>query len=68
MQLSFDLLSASPLSEAHSRLLACFGPQRDEKRLDPVNQLVKSILGSQTYEAASAVAYLCLRAYLRWAA
>lgn len=67
MQLSFDLAGASPPAEARRRLLTRFGPKRDEKRHDPVSQLILSILGSQTYDAASAAAFVRLeRRYPRW--
>lgn len=67
MQLSFDLAGASPLAGAQRRLLTRFGPKRDERRYDPVSQLVKSILSSQTYDAVSASAYLRLqRRYPDW--
>src|ERR1700741_1212950 len=69
MQFSFDLSGASPLTEAHSRLLTRFGPQRDGKRHDPVSQLIQSILSSQTYDAVSAAAYLRLQSrFPRWEA
>jgi protein ImuA len=69
MQLSFDLPGASPLAEAQSRLLSRLGPQRDGRRRDPVSQLVKSIIGSQTYDAVSAAAYARLeRRYPGWSA
>lgn len=44
MQLSFDLAGASPLAEARRRLLARFGSELDERRRDPVSQLVMSTL------------------------
>jgi endonuclease-3 len=69
MQLTLDLLGASPLAEAQSRLRACFGPQRADGRHDPISQLVKSIVSSRTYDAVSAAAYLRLqRRYPAWAA
>lgn len=67
MQLSFDLVGASPLAAAQNRLLTRFGPKRDERRHDPVSQLVKSILSSQTYDAVSEAAYFRLqRQYPDW--
>ncbi len=67
MQLSFDLPGASPLVEAQSRLLSRFGPQRDGRRHDPVSQLVKSIISSQTYDTVSTAAYARLeRRYPGW--
>jgi protein ImuA len=67
MQLSFDLAGDTPPAEARRRLLTRFGSKRDEKRHDPVSQLILSILGAQTYDAVSATAYLRLqRRYPHW--
>lgn len=67
MQLSFNLPGVSLLEEAQSRLLARFGAQREAGRRDPVSQLVKSIISSQTYDAVSAAAYLRLQLhYPNW--
>lgn len=69
MQLSFDLSAPTPIPEAHNLLLSQFGAQRDERRHDPIAQLVRSILGSQTYDAVSAAAFLRLqRRYRAWEA
>lgn len=67
MQFSFDLAGAAPLAGARKRLLTRFRSKRDERRRDPISQLVVSILSSQTYDAVSAVAYRRLqRRYPYW--
>ncbi|WP_426013665.1 endonuclease III domain-containing protein [Caulobacter sp. DWR2-3-1b2] len=60
MQLSLDL-ATSPLETLRDGLLKTFGPQRPTKRLDPVSQLVRSMIGGRSPDAASWAAYHRLR-------
>jgi endonuclease-3 len=60
MQLSLDL-STSPLEAMREALLATFGPQRPNRRLDPVSQLVKSAISGRTRDAVSWAAFERLR-------
>jgi endonuclease-3 len=61
MQLSFEL-DPSPLTPAvFERLIAAFGGF-DGPRLDPVDQLVKSMISSRTYDEVSWPAFIRLRA------
>ena len=60
MQLSLDL-ATSPLETLRDGLLKTFGPQRPTKRLDPVSQLVRSMIGGRSTDAVSWAAYHRLR-------
>ena len=60
-QHSFDFGDAAILPEIRRRLLAVFGPQRDEQRFDPLSQLVYGIIASQTRDDVSMAAFLELR-------
>ena len=67
MQLSFEF-DPSPLTPAvYERLLSAFG-SFDGPRLDPVDQLIKSMISSRTYDEVSWPAFLRLRdAFNPWA-
>lgn len=54
MQLSLTLDDDPPLPRIRDRLLAILGPRRDVDRHDPVSQLVKGILSSETRDEVSA--------------
>jgi len=53
MQFSLILEDPPVLERIRSRLLATFGRQRDERRLDPVSQLVYGILSKKTKDEVS---------------
>lgn len=57
----------SELPQVRDRLRAVFGPQRSERRLDPVSQLIKSVISVRTYDEASWAAFIRLQAaYPDW--
>ena len=57
----------SDLPPTRDRLRSVLGPQRPEHPLDPVSQLIKSILSSRTYDEVSWAAFIRLRAaYPDW--
>jgi endonuclease-3 len=60
-QRAFDFGEAAVLPEIHQRLLAVFGPQRDEQRFDPLSQLVYGIIASKTRDEVSMTAFLELQ-------
>jgi endonuclease-3 len=60
-QSSFDFGEAAILPEVRRRLLAVFGPQRDEQRFDPLSQLIYGIIASKTRDEVSMAAFLELR-------
>lgn len=60
-QSSFDFGNDVPLHDIRARLLAMFGPQRDEARFDPLSQLVYGILASKTKDEVSMAAFARLR-------
>ena len=60
-QRSFDFGEAAVLPDIRARLLAAFGPQRDERRFDPLSQLVYGIIASKTRDEVSMAAFLELR-------
>jgi len=64
MQMSLDLgRDAGPLSAVRDRLRAMFGAIEPEPaRLDPVSQLVKSLISSRTKDAVSWAAFMRLAA------
>lgn len=69
MQLSFDLEVSPLLPRLRERLLRLFGRQRPQARLDPLSQLVKSIIGARTRDVASAAAFGRLQATFKdWGA
>jgi endonuclease-3 len=59
MQLSFDLDQRLP--RLRDELKAVFGPQRPTGRMDPVSQLIKSVVSSRTYDDVSWAAFGRLR-------
>jgi len=64
MQLSLDL-STSPLEAMRDGLLRTFGPQRPTKRLDPVSQLVRSMIGGRTKDEVSWAVFERLREHFK---
>lgn len=60
MQLLFDLVPPI-LPEARERLLGFFGAQRPTRRLDPLSQMIKSVISSRTYDATSWATFVQLR-------
>jgi endonuclease-3 len=60
MQLSLDL-ATSPLEAVRDDLLKIFGPQRPGRRLDPVSQLVRSMIGGKTKDEVSWAVFERLR-------
>ena len=66
-QNSFDFGETMVLPQIRERLLAVFGPQRDEYRFDPLNQLIYGIVASTTRDEVSMAAFLELqRRYRPW--
>jgi hypothetical protein len=57
---AFDFGQPAELDSIRDRLLALFGPQGDEIRLDPVSQLIRSFLGSRTYDQVPWNAFVAL--------
>jgi endonuclease-3 len=57
-QSSFDFGGGALLREIRERLLAEFGPQRDEQRFDPLSQLIYGIIASKTRDEVSMAAFL----------
>lgn len=57
MQFSFTLEDPPLLSEIRARLLAVFGPQRDDVRLDPLSQLVLALISWETKDEAATLAF-----------
>ena len=67
MQLSFDLGGPPILPQLRERLLGLFGPQRPFRRMDPLSQMIKSVVSSRTYDAVSWAAFVELRkAFADW--
>jgi endonuclease III len=60
MQMPLDLPSALPF--IRERLRTVFGAVRPESRLDPVSQLVKTMVSARTYDEVSWAAFIRLRA------
>lgn len=56
-QLAFSLEDRPFLARIHERLLAEYGPAPKKTRLDPVSQLIKSMVSSRTSDAVSAAAF-----------
>jgi endonuclease III len=65
MQTAFDFKQTEDLRSIRDRLTAHFGKIRIEKRPDPVNQLVGSILGSLTRDEISLEAFRRLITHFR---
>jgi endonuclease III len=67
MQYGLPFEGISRLTEMHRRLLAAFGPPRPTLRLDPVSQLVHSMLGARTRDAISRKTFAALtNRHSRW--
>jgi endonuclease-3 len=67
MQLSLALDPDPLVAQAHKRLLAAFGSFAHSPRMEPVDQLIKSMISSRTYDEVSWAAYLRLEArYHPW--
>ncbi|MET0183664.1 MAG: hypothetical protein ABW199_12345 [Caulobacterales bacterium] len=67
MQGASDLFGESPLNAARAKLRLRFPAERENRRLDPVSQFVRSFLGSQTYDHVSDAAFLRLKKrYASW--
>ena len=60
MQLLFDLVPPI-LPEVRERLLGLFGPQQPLGRMDPLSQMIKSVVSARTYDATSWAAFVELR-------
>ncbi|HTI66769.1 MAG TPA: endonuclease III [Caulobacteraceae bacterium] len=67
MQLSLALAPEAlpPVGAAHKRLLSAFGSFSTGPRMAPVDQLVKSLISSRTYDDVSWPAHLRLKARYR---
>lgn len=57
MQFSLSLDPTPILPSIRARLIACYGPQRDPLRLDPVSQLVLAIISTRTRDEVSLQAF-----------
>jgi endonuclease-3 len=69
MQFSLAIDQAPILPRIRTRLLSCYGPQRDSLRLDPVSQLVLAIISARTRDEISLRAFERLaRRYRPWSA
>lgn len=67
MQFSLTFDRLSPLPEIRRRLVAVLGPQQDEHRHDPLSQLVKAMISSETRDNISLPAFERLeRRYASW--
>ncbi len=67
-QLPFDFPGCLDLPRFRDRLRSAFGLQRAAHRLDPLSQLIKSMVSARTYDEAAFTAFLKLRnAYPDWA-
>ena len=62
MQLSLSFIAPSILPALRDRLVAVFGPIRAERRLDPVSQMVKSLISARTYDETAWAAFVRLQA------
>lgn len=65
MQLSLALDPDPLVAQVHKRLLAAFGSFAHSPRLEPVDQLIKSMISSRTYDETSWAAYRRLEARYR---
>lgn len=61
MQLSFALETSNAVSKVYSRLKLAFGSFCESPRLVPVDQLVRSMIASRTYDEVSWSAFYRLR-------
>ena len=62
MQLSLGFMAPSILPALRDRLVAVFGPIRAERRLDPLSQLVRSLISARTYDETTWAAFVRLQA------
>jgi endonuclease-3 len=62
MQFVLGFLPPSMLPDVRDRLRTAFGPQRAEQRLDPLSQLIKSLISARTYDEVAWAAFVRLRA------
>lgn len=62
MQLSLGFVAPSILPALRDRLIAVFGAIRAEQRLDPLSQMIKSLISARTYDETSWAAFVRLRA------
>jgi endonuclease-3 len=69
MQLSLPLAEDALLARIRGRLLSAYGPQQDDWRLDPLNQLVNALISYQTTDDIAFPAFGRLRRrYPTWEA
>jgi endonuclease-3 len=61
MQTLFDFEPSPLLPRLRDAMKAAFGPQVSQARLDPVSQLIKSLISARTYDSVSAAAFANLR-------
>jgi endonuclease-3 len=61
MQYALRLNGGPDLEQIRARLLAVLGPQRDDKRFDPLSQLVFGMLSARTHDHVAATAFRRLR-------
>jgi endonuclease III len=61
MQTLFDFEPSPLLPRLRDAMKAAFGPQVSQVRLDPVSQLIKSLISARTYDSISAAAFANLR-------
>lgn len=67
MQLSFDLEASPILPQMRERLVGLYGPQRPFRRMDPLSQMIKSVVSARTYDETSWAAFVRLRdAFADW--
>jgi len=67
MQTLFDFEPSPLLPRLRDALRVLFGPQTPKVRLDPVSQLIKSLISARTFDHVSAEAFARLRrAYPNW--
>jgi endonuclease-3 len=62
MQLSLGFAAPSILPALRDRLRAVFGQVQAEPRLDPLSQMIKSLVSARTYDETSWAAFVRLRA------
>jgi endonuclease-3 len=65
LSLALDPQAAPPVAAVHKRLINAFGEFGGTPRLDPVDQLVKSLISSRTYDQLSWPAFYGLKARYR---
>lgn len=60
MQMLFDF-APTILPDVRERLLGLFGSQRPLRRMDPLSQMIKSLVSARTYDQVSWAAFVQLR-------